>query len=303
MPWNPYWVNNGGSDPSGSFDLFANAPTVDPRNSFRDRFGVDPNMASADTRIRGTQGYFNQMQASRWQPDARLSSQSLFGSPFSAPSQSPLPDAKTPSWFQQTPKPTPAPVAAPPATPSDHVVQQSNGALGGAATGNNVVDIAKSFVGKVRYHLGSKPSASVDNPTTWDCSGFIKWLDNRYGNGQLPGGAHYQYQYAQKNGKLFTDMSQLQPGDVIFINTGFKGGAGAWLNPASHVAIYAGNGMMIHATTGKTAGSGTILSPMSAYPKAGKPILGAMHMPWSGGSGGGYPGAGAGQKMNTGGWY
>lgn len=160
-------------------------------------------------------------------------------------------------------------------------IPMPSGTMGGALSGNKVVDIAKSYVGKVSYHLGAKPSASNDNPSQWDCSGFINWLDKRYGNGKLPGGAHYQFQYAQQNGKLFTDMSQLRPGDIIFLDTGFKGGSGANLNNASHVVMYAGDGMIVHATYG-SQGKGTVLSKMSAYPAIGKPILGAMHMSWSG---------------------
>lgn len=162
--------------------------------------------------------------------------------------------------------------------------------FGGTLAGNNVVDIARKFVGVVPYVWGGIPGkGSVPGPNNgWDCSGFTYWLDQNYGTGQLPMGSHYQYQYAVQTGQLFTDMSQLQPGDLVFINTGWMGGAGSELNTAGHVGMYAGNGMMIHAANENV---GTIISPLASYvAQNGFQILGGLHMSWSGGAGGGYNG-------------
>jgi cell wall-associated NlpC family hydrolase len=104
-------------------------------------------------------------------------------------------------------------------------------------------------------------------------------MDQSYGNGQLPMGGHYQYQDAVDKGLLFTDLNQLQPGDLVFIDTGWMGGAGAELNRAGHVGIYIGNGQMIHAANPNV---GTIVSPISGYGS----ILGARHMGWSQGGAG-----------------
>ena len=153
-----------------------------------------------------------------------------------------------------------------------------NGMWGGNPAGNNIVNIATSFVGKVPYVWGGIPGKG-ETPTGWDCSGFTYWLNQNYGDGQLPMGSHYQYQYAQQTGKLFTNLSQLQPGDLVFINTGWQGGAGSELNQAGHVAMYIGNGQIVHAAN---PDQGTIISNLSAYGN----VLGAMHAPWSGGSGG-----------------
>jgi cell wall-associated NlpC family hydrolase len=116
--------------------------------------------------------------------------------------------------------------------------------------------------------------------TGWDCSGMTYWLDQKYGGGQLPMGSHYQYQYAQQSGRLFTDLSQLQSGDLVFIDTGWQGGAGAELNRAGHVAVYIGNGQILHAANQQ---AGTIVSQLSAYGN----VLGGMKQSFSGGLGGG----------------
>lgn len=151
----------------------------------------------------------------------------------------------------------------------------------------SVINAAQQYVG-VQYVWGGIPGKG-QNPweTGWDCSGMTYWLDQNYGTGELPMGSHYQYDYAQRTGRLFTDMNQLQPGDLVFINTGWQGGAGANLNAAGHVGMYIGNGKMIHAAN---AQQGTIISDLAAYGQSGMQILGAMHQSWSGGSGGYIPG-------------
>lgn len=148
------------------------------------------------------------------------------------------------------------------------------------AAANQVIQKAMEYVGVVPYVWGGIPGKGVDpRKTGWDCSGFTYWLDQNYGSGQLPMGSHYQYDWGKKQGKLFTDLSQLQPGDLVFFDTGFRGGAGSHLNNASHVAVYAGNGKIIHATN---PSQGTVISDLNSYLST-YTFLGAMHMPWSGG--------------------
>lgn len=153
---------------------------------------------------------------------------------------------------------------------------------GDAGLGNNwVVQQALQYVG-VGYSWGAIPGKN-DNPwdTGWDCSGMTYFLNQKYGDGTLRQGSHYQYQQMQEQGKLFTDLSQLQPGDIVFADTGWYGGAGGNLNRAGHVGIYLGNGQMLHAAN---PSSGTIVSPISGYN-----IIGAAHQSFSGGgSGGGF---------------
>src|SRR4029450_1338513 len=82
--------------------------------------------------------------------------------------------------------------------------------------------------------------------------------------------------------------SQLRPGDVVFFDTGNRAGGGAYLNGASHVGMYIGNGKMVHAAN---PSGGTIISDFASY-QGMYTYLGAARMPWSGG--GGYQGSGGG---------
>lgn len=169
----------------------------------------------------------------------------------------------------------------------DSLAGTSGQTWGDGAVGNDIVNISKQYL-DVPYGWGSIPGKG-DTPTSWDCSGMTYWLDQNYGDGSLPMGSHYQYQYAQQKGKLFQDTSQLQAGDMVFFDTGLRGGAGANLNGASHVGMYIGNGQMIHAANEQV---GTIVSDISD-PYYANIFLGAMHMSFSGG-GGGYQGGGGG---------
>lgn len=162
----------------------------------------------------------------------------------------------------------------------------------GSADANSVLAYAKTFVG-VPYVWGGIPERGQDPwQTGWDCSGFTYFMDQTKGNGQLPMGSHYQYQYAADNGKLITDTSQFLPGDIVFIDTGWMGGAGSELNRAGHVGIYLGNGQIINALN---PDAGTVISDMNSLGK----VMGAMHETWSGGvqgapaQGGSTPAAGA----------
>lgn len=168
-------------------------------------------------------------------------------------------------------------------------VGQINGLWGGNESGNSIVGIAQQYLG-TPYVWGGIPGKG-DTPTGWDCSGFTYWLDQNYGNGQLPMGSHYQYQYAQQTGSLFQDTNQLQPGDLIFFDTGNYAGGGAELNNAGHVAMYIGNGQIIHAANPT---EGTIISNLSGYYM--DRYIGAMHSSYSGGYGGSFGGQQSGSQ-------
>lgn len=148
----------------------------------------------------------------------------------------------------------------------------------GAQTANSVLNAAKQYVG-VSYVWGSIPNKG-QNPwdTGWDCSGFTRWLDQTYGTGQLPAGSHYQYAWAQQNGNLH-GANALQPGDLIFFDTGSRSGGGANLNGASHVGVYLGGGQFLHAANPSV---GTIVSDLNQYMQM-YPFLGGATMAWSGG--------------------
>jgi cell wall-associated NlpC family hydrolase len=159
--------------------------------------------------------------------------------------------------------------------------QQSgySGGYGDGGVGTGIVTTALQFTG-VPYVWGSLPQTG-DDPwqTGWDCSGFIDYLDNTYGKNELPAGSHFQYQDTVKKGLLIQDPNQLRSGDLVFFDTGATGGGGSYLNNASHVGMYIGNGQFIQAAN---PGAGTIVSNLSDYIQQ-YGFLGGRKMGWSGG--------------------
>lgn len=106
--------------------------------------------------------------------------------------------------------------------------------------GMQIADIADDYIGSP-YVLGG------NQPGGWDCSGFVYFVAQKAGMTDVPMGSHEQYNWAAQNGKLNTDpnsINSLQPGDLIFFDTGFSSRGG---NNASHVAIYLGDGKIIDA--------------------------------------------------------
>lgn len=90
---------------------------------------------------------------------------------------------------------------------------------------------AKRYLG-TRYRMGgTKPSA-------FDCSGFVRYVFARHGV-QLPRTAREQSGAGQP---IALGPDSLRVGDLLF----FRTPRGA----ASHVAIYAGQGRIIHASSG-----------------------------------------------------
>lgn len=90
---------------------------------------------------------------------------------------------------------------------------------------------AEKFIGYPYVWGGSNPS------TSFDCSGFVCWVINQSGVGNIPRttatGIYNQTTPIPK--------SEAKPGDIIFFE-GTYDSAGA----VSHVGIYVGDGMMIH---------------------------------------------------------
>lgn len=160
----------------------------------------------------------------------------------------------------------------------------AHGVGNGSSSANGVIAAAEQYIG-APYVWGSIPTGNQDPMTTgWDCSGFVYWLNQHYGDGTLVEGSNQQYAQAQQNGKLFTDQNQLTPGDLVFFNTGDG-------EPAGHVAMYIGNGQIIQAANPDL---GTLISNFtdSYYQNT---FIGAEHMSWSGGT----PGVGTTAQTST----
>lgn len=130
---------------------------------------------------------------------------------------------------------------------SDKPVKSSQSGLGAA-----IVEDALQFKGGRYVYGGNNLNTGVD------CSGFTQQIMKRHG---ISISRSSRSQYANDGYKVSKD--NLQKGDLLFY--GYNGNV-------SHVALYIGNGQVIHANTSST---GIIVS--SAF-NAGKPYIGAKRV-------------------------
>lgn len=108
--------------------------------------------------------------------------------------------------------------------------------------------LGERAVAAARTKLGSGYRTGGTGPDAFDCSGLVQWSYGQAGQ-QVP-----RTSYQQLDSGTPVPLDQLQPGDVV----SFYGG--------SHSALYAGDGMVIHAAT---YGQGVELAPMSSMPVVG----------------------------------
>jgi cell wall-associated NlpC family hydrolase len=80
--------------------------------------------------------------------------------------------------------------------------------------------------------IGSPYSWGAAGPSSFDCSGLVMWAFGQEGI-SLPHSSQ-----ALARGGQPVSMDQMQPGDLV-----------TYYSDASHVGIYIGNGMMVHAST------------------------------------------------------
>lgn len=97
---------------------------------------------------------------------------------------------------------------------------------GGSATGQQIASYACQFVGNPYVSGGT----SLTNGA--DCSGFTYRVYSDFGY-SIP-----RTSYAQRNVGTGVDYANAQPGDIICYS--------------GHVAIYIGNGKIVHASTAST---------------------------------------------------
>lgn len=116
---------------------------------------------------------------------------------------------------------------------------------------NAVVKVAKKQVGK-RYVYGAT------GPYSFDCSGLAMYS---YKKGAGINISRTTYSQVTKGKRV--SMKHLKPGDLLFFGS---------VAAPYHVAIYVGNGQMVHAAT---PGQGVIKQKISRYfyPSAAKRIL------------------------------
>lgn len=111
-----------------------------------------------------------------------------------------------------------------------HTAHAATSAQVQSAKGTQLVNTAKSFIGKVKYVWGVRDPQRL----IFDCSSFTQYVYKLNGY-TIPWGANSQ----KKVGSVVSSKSKLQVGDLVMLSTSTKG-------KITHVAIYAGNGQIVH---------------------------------------------------------
>ena len=104
---------------------------------------------------------------------------------------------------------------------------------------------AAKAVAFARAHLGDRYVWAAEGPNAFDCSGFTLSAYRTAGI-SLPHSSS-----AQSGIGRSVSRSDLQPGDLLF-----------WYSPIHHVALYVGDGMMIHAQNPRV---GVVITPVSQW--------------------------------------
>ncbi|MNC16865.1 putative endopeptidase p60 precursor [compost metagenome] len=137
-----------------------------------------------------------------------------------------------------TPAPAPTPVPAPtpaPAAPAQPAVIEK------------VIAAGMGYLG-TPYEYGSSRS----NTSTFDCSDFIRQIFMDAANLKLPADSRQQGTWVKENSTTVTDISGLKRGDLMFFMDyqGSSASAYAGIDKStariSHVAMYLGDGKILH---------------------------------------------------------
>lgn len=97
-------------------------------------------------------------------------------------------------------------------------------------TGQKIVEYGKKFMG-VPYVFGGT------TPNGFDCSGFTQYIYKNAAGVSIPRTTDQQYKIGTSVAK-----SDLQPGDLVFYKNTYRRGI-------SHVGVYAGNNLVLNATS------------------------------------------------------
>lgn len=110
--------------------------------------------------------------------------------------------------------------------------------------GTEIANYAKKFLG-VKYVWGGM------SPQGFDCSGFVKYVNDHFDI------SIERVSTSQANQGVAVSKSDLEPGDLVFFDT--NGGH----NRINHVGIYIGDGNFIHASSANSANK-VIISTLSS---------------------------------------
>lgn len=109
----------------------------------------------------------------------------------------------------------------------------SSSSSSSSASSSSITSIARSL-------LGCSYSYGASGPSSFDCSGFTQYVYGRCGI-SIPRTSSAQYASAKH-----ISRSELRAGDLVFFSNGSSSGS------IGHVAIYLGDGMIIHAANAST---------------------------------------------------
>ncbi len=153
------------------------------------------------------------------------------------------------------PTPTPKPTATPTPKPKTKTATiKITSPVVANTLGESIAAEAKKYIG-VHYRHGCE-----DPNVGFDCSGLTWYVFNRYGI-STPRGTDSYY-----NAGIVIAYSQIAPGDVIAWDTRTYDKR----TSITHVAIYIGNGMMIHASSSNNA---VRIASVSEYTAGGCKII------------------------------
>ena len=113
-----------------------------------------------------------------------------------------------------------------------------------ATNGHKTVNVATSYIGKVKYSFGTRDI----NKLIFDCSSFTQFVFKKNGI-SIPWGSKAQAKF----GLPVSSKSHLAIGDLVFFSVSTPG-------QINHVGIYTGNGKFIHNLPNK----GVIISDLSS---------------------------------------
>ena len=125
---------------------------------------------------------------------------------------------------------------------SDYVAQVDASVAASSGKGSQIAQYALQYVGCPYVYGGSSPSG-------FDCSGFTTYVMKHFGY------SINRTASSQMDNGTSVSKSQLQPGDLVFFNSGNSS------KRATHVGIYTGNGQFVHASTSTT---GVIISDLNS---------------------------------------
>ena len=97
----------------------------------------------------------------------------------------------------------------------------------------------KALFNEAEKHTGKKYVFGANGPNNFDCSSFVCWSFTHSGVKNMPRTTAWGIYKTYCNP---VSPSEAKAGDIIFFKNTYDSGS-----PISHVGIYAGNGMMIHA--------------------------------------------------------